>query len=1007
MLDCGTCPAGQTCGTGNVCAVTCTPKTCAQQNINCGTAGDGCGNQLACGACPANQSCGGGGTPGQCGVTCTPQSCATQGFNCGLAADGCGGTIQCGVNCPAGQTCGGGGQGNVCGTTCVPQSCAAQGFNCGLAGDGCGGTLQCGVNCPSGQNCGGGGMANVCGSMTCTPRTCASIHYTCGVIGDGCGNTLNCGTCPANQSCGGGGTAGQCGSTCVPKTCAQLDINCGPSGDGCGGTLQCGACPAGQTCGGGGTPSVCGTTCTPTTCAALGFNCGPAGDGCGGTLQCGTCTGTQTCGGGGVSGVCGTSCTPKTCAQLGIDCGPAGDGCGGTVQCGGCTLPQTCGGGGTPSVCGVTVCKPKTCASLGYDCGAAADGCGGLLQCGTCNEPQECGAASPNVCGIPSTCTGLCLKQETCATPGVTTSITGTVFAPGHAGAPAFPATGSADPLPNVLVYVPNAAVQAFTPGVSCDSCNSTVSGSPLVSTTTDVHGNFTLTNMPVGTNIPLVIQLGRWRRQIKIANVPACTTTALTADQTRLPRNKTEGDIPLMAFSTGSVDALECVMRKIGVDDSEFTLPTYLGGTGRIQIYTGINAGGATINGDGQPTEDQLWGQQSYIDPYDMVFFPCQGSQLDESSKYQNYVIDFANAGGRVFATHYSYIWLYNDAPFSGTANWDNNQAVPNDQTGTINQTFPKGLLFAQWLQYVGASTTQGQIPLHVLRDDVNGVVAPSSEWITIANPKVTMHYTFDTPVGATPANQCGRVLYDDFHVEDTENNPTDGSVVFPDECDSGAMTPQEKLLEFMIFDLSSCVSSNTPTCTPKTCAELGINCGPAGDGCGGTLACGVCPSGQTCGGGGTPSVCGTPSCTPETCAEIGIQCGPAGDGCGNLLQCGSCPSGQTCGGGGLPGVCGDQPCTPKTCAQQNISCGPAGDGCGNQLACGTCPSGQTCGGGGTPGACGAPTCIPTTCAQLGANCGPVADGCGNLLQCGTCTGTQTCGGGGTPNVCGGGGTN
>ena len=30
-----------------------------------------------------------------------------------------------------------------------------------------------------------------------------------------------------------------------------------------------------------------------------------------------------------------------------------------------------------------------------------------------------------------------------------------------------------------------------------------------------------------------------------------------------------------------------------------------------------------------------------------------------------------------------------------------------------------------------------------------------------------VLMHYTFNTPVGAAAANQCGRVLFDDFHVE------------------------------------------------------------------------------------------------------------------------------------------------------------------------------------------------------------------------------------------------
>ena len=46
--------------------------------------------------------------------------------------------------------------------------------------------------------------------------------------------------------------------------------------------------------------------------------------------------------------------------------------------------------------------------------------------------------------------------------------------------------------------------------------------------------------------------------------------------------------------------------------------------------------------------------------------------------------------------------------------------------------------------------------------------------------------------------------------------------------------MTPQEKLLEFMLFDLTSCVSP--PTCTPLTCANFPAGtCGVQGDGCGG----------------------------------------------------------------------------------------------------------------------------------------------------------------------------
>jgi hypothetical protein len=648
-------------------------------------------------------------------------------------------------------------------------------------------------------------------------------------------------------------------------------------------------------------------------------------------------------------------------------------------------------------------------------CGPLPDGCGGLLQCGGCSLPETCGGLAASQCGIPASCTGLCQQQISCAGGG-TTTVTGTVYAP-----------NGTDPLPNVLVYVPNAPVQPFAAGVHCDNCATGVSGSPLVSAATDTQGRFTLQNVPVGANIPLVLQTGRWRRQITLASVMACQQNAVPPAQTRLPRNKAEGDIPHMAMVTGSVDVLECVLRKIGIDDAEFTNAS---GNGRVHLYQGdgtvvsgnktYHIGGATLAGAND--EATLVGNPAKLGQYDMVLFGCKGAQYDRTSAEQQNVINYANAGGRVFATHFGYVYLYNDAPFSTTAAWDVGQCdpytspdgcfaqmgYPPDQNGIIDQSFPKGQALAQWLQFIGASSTPGQIPINTLRWDLDAVNnPPAQQWMKISDSNigdVPMHLTFNTPIGAAADQQCGRVLFDDFHVENHGfiNSGSAYNLTFPSECAAGAMTAQEKLLEFMIFDLGSCVAPDKPTCTPTTCAAQGFSCGPAGDGCGGLLDCGTCPAGQTCGGGGKPSVCGTTTCAARTCAQQNLQCGPAGDGCGHSLDCGTCPPGQTCGGGGTPGVCGAGTCTPTTCAAQNLQCGPAGDGCGHALDCGACPPGQTCGGGGPPGVCGS-TCVPKTCAQLGYNCGAAGDGCGGVLQCGTCSAPQTCGGGGTPNVCGG----
>jgi hypothetical protein len=99
-----------------------------------------------------------------------------------------------------------------------------------------------------------------------------------------------------------------------------------------------------------------------------------------------------------------------------------------------------------------------------------------------------------------------------------------------------------------------------------------------------------------------------------------------------------------------------------------------------------------------------------------------------------------------------------------------------------------------------------------------------------------------------------------------------------------------------------------------------------------------------------------GTGSCVATTCAAQGKTCGSMPDGCGGTVACGTCPSGQTCGAGGSANVCGQGACaTATTCAAQNANCGMISDGCSAVLSCGTCTAPQTCGGGGTPNACGA----------------------------------------------------
>ncbi|HEU4734640.1 MAG TPA: hypothetical protein VFT22_42405 [Kofleriaceae bacterium] len=620
------------------------------------------------------------------------------------------------------------------------------------------------------------------------------------------------------------------------------------------------------------------------------------------------------------------------------------------IDCGSCTAPETCGGGGTMFTCGGTgnsSCTPRSCSDAGAQCGVVADGCGGVTpSCGSCPSGQTCGGGGvPNQCAGPP-CTGLCTQQMAC-TATTKTKITGTVTAPGHSDTATW---GTPDPIYGALVYVPNGSagppgygVTSFPSGVSCDSCNSLVSGSPLIGAITGVDGTFTITNAPCGTSIPLVIQLGRWRRQITIPSVACCATTTLTNTQTHLPRNHigepgdVRSEIPLMAFSTGNVDTLHCVLRKIGIEDSEFSDPS---GTGRIRFY---QDNGALISAS-TPAASSLYGSASELAKYDMALFECVGSRDPKALADQNRIINYANAGGRVFATHFSYVWLTdNDGtnststapkPFFQTATWKVNQGNYASTIGVVDTTLQgdastqaRRTAFSNWLFGVGASTTLGQIPVNVARHDFDAVSTaaataagtPAQQWLytnTTVDPagfNGPLHYTFDTPVSyapdPAPTTQCGRVLYSDFHVSDARvgATKTKSSTWFPNECTNGKMSAQEKTLEFMLFDLASCIGAPPGTCAPRTCTQLGYNCGQAGDGCddGIVLDCGTCPSGQTCGGGGV-NVCGAQTCTARTCADASAQCGIIGDGCGGTVDCGMCPAGLSCGGTGVANQCG-----------------------------------------------------------------------------------------------------
>ncbi|MEO6576786.1 MAG: carboxypeptidase regulatory-like domain-containing protein, partial [Polyangiaceae bacterium] len=396
-------------------------------------------------------------------------------------------------------------------------------------------------------------------------------------------------------------------------------------------------------------------------------------------------------------------------------------------------------------------------------------------------------------------CVGLQCQQKDCGS-GVSTTLSGTAFAP-----------NGTLPLYNVIVYVPNTKLDPIPNGASCDKCGAQVSGNPVVTTLTDAKGNFSLKNVPVGKDIPLVFQVGKWRRQVTVPNVAECKETKLTdPEMTRLPRNQSEGSIPKIAVTTGACDPLGCILPKIGIDASEYGFGGDVDAK-RVHLYTGTDDSLPAPSPNNAPSAVPLWSDANKMKSYDIMLLNCECNEHLESKPAAALAAmeTYANNGGRVFGSHYHYAWMqYGSAAFQSTAQWKGDGNAPSGGSPyKINTSFPKGQALADWLVAQGV-TPAGAMPLNDVRQDVGAVTAATTtSWVTNSAASSTKYLSFNTPVGAPEAMQCGKVVHGDIHI--SASGGGGGSVIddtFPAGC-SKTLSAQEKALIFLFFDLSSCI--------------------------------------------------------------------------------------------------------------------------------------------------------------------------------------------------------
>ncbi len=437
------------------------------------------------------------------------------------------------------------------------------------------------------------------------------------------------------------------------------------------------------------------------------------------------------------------------------------------------------------------------------------------------------------------TCSGLeCFQYDCSIKAEPPTTVSGTVYAP-----------NGTLPLYGVNVYVPVQDPGPFSGHVDCDRCSDGLAGGFYASTQTDEMGHFSLQNVPATSNVPLVIQVGKWRRQLVLPNVAACQDTPLGVTDTTLPKSRTDMtpntksvDLPYIAITTGDADALECLPLKLGVDPSEITNST---DGGHVQLFQNYGGGGTKGTGSfianwpgGNATTftdaQALWGTTDALNPYDIVIFSCEGDQ-EAASKPQaalQAVHDYAGIGGRVFMSHWQNIWISGEKgnlvnhglpDWQAVATFDLGAANPNPDTLTATidvASNPIGASFVKWMLYVGASlmATPNEFEVDGARDTCTAAdTSLAEQWVYLdpaTSPNITSSqmFQFTTPQAMPPDQRCGKVVFSDMHVSnDSKSAP---NKPYPSGCAKDAngnyvLSAQEKALAFMFFNIASCVTS------------------------------------------------------------------------------------------------------------------------------------------------------------------------------------------------------
>lgn len=348
-------------------------------------------------------------------------------------------------------------------------------------------------------------------------------------------------------------------------------------------------------------------------------------------------------------------------------------------------------------------------------------------------------------------------------------------------------------PISGALVYLTKDMPPEIPDGAYCDKCVELGSGTPH--TFSAPSGQFEL-GVPYTGEYHLVVQKGQFRRVRKIEIVEG--EQDIDKEKTTFPAKtfKPFDTIPKMAIVTGQWDAIDVTLAQLGLGT---TKPGFMG---KIEVDRTQPYGFDYIEGF---AATEFMKNPAEMAKYHIVFKPCSETEdtpdgltckpfMADDPAVQNALRDYVAAGGKLYATDYSYEYVRRSWPGFITWQGETNQTGSACSGGGSNgpaEVPDPGM--GSWLEALGHKDWDIQAAWTGLQkvSPMQGT-DPDGQPATIT-PKVWVKSKASgRPATVSFESGCGRVMYSTYHTE-AGNTKT---------------IPQQMALLYVLLEVGVCVS-------------------------------------------------------------------------------------------------------------------------------------------------------------------------------------------------------